>query len=315
MKPSTVTSRELLTRDGVELAYHLVGEGRPILLANGLFGGLPAFQHQINYLEGRYRFLSWDYRGLYASPPPPNLAALSVEQHALDGIAVLDAEKIPSTILVGWSMGVQVALEIFRRAPKRVSALVLINGVAGRSLATRGAASSIGKFVVPRVLRGLRRMPAAVSAVMTRVSQWPETAAWIKRTGLASPTLDADLWQELAERVALGDMELYVRLVEAMGMHDAHDVLPNVDVPTLVITGDRDPFTPRMAAERIVRGVRGAEMMTVPGATHFLPMEYPEMLNLRMEKFFRERGLADVAVRRTSQPPPPPSEPPPSERQ
>ena len=66
--------------------------------------------------------------------------------------------------------------------------------------------------------------------------------------------------------------------------------LPEVDVPTLVVVGDRDLFTPRKAAEKIVRKVPGAELMVVPGGTHYVAVEYPELINLRLEKFFLERG-------------------------
>jgi anthranilate/para-aminobenzoate synthase component II len=43
-------------------------------------------------------------------------------------------------------------------------------------------------------------------------------------------------------------------------------------------------------AERMARRTRGSEIMVLPGATHYAALEYPEMINLRLEKFFRERG-------------------------
>jgi pimeloyl-ACP methyl ester carboxylesterase len=81
-----------------------------------------------------------------------------------------------------------------------------------------------------------------------------------------------------------------------MGEHDGWDLLPTLDVPVLIIAGSRDVFTPRSAAERMARRTRGSEMMIIPGATHYAAIEYPEMVNLRLEKFFRERGYEPSAA-------------------
>jgi pimeloyl-ACP methyl ester carboxylesterase len=85
-------------------------------------------------------------------------------------------------------------------------------------------------------------------------------------------------------------MDMFIRLLERMGEHDGWDLLPMLDVPVLIVAGSRDVFTPRSAAERMARRTRGSEVMIIPGATHYAPLEYPEMVNLRLEKFFRERG-------------------------
>ncbi len=85
-------------------------------------------------------------------------------------------------------------------------------------------------------------------------------------------------------------MDRFIGQLEIMGEHDAWDLLPLIDVPVLIVAGTRDVFTPRSAAERMARRTRGSEIMIIPGATHYAALEYPEMLNLRLEKFFRERG-------------------------
>jgi pimeloyl-ACP methyl ester carboxylesterase len=275
--------------DGTDIAYHVVGEGPPVLLANGLGGSWKAWSHQIDYFEDRYRFVSWDYRGLYRSGPPADRDALRIEDHARDALAVLDAEGIEQTAVFGWSMGVQVALELFRRAPHRIKLLVLINGVAGRPWESAFNVPRLGA-VIPHALSLVRSVPGITQSVTERVVRWPETVTWAKRVGLAGQTLDEEIFAQLASSFAELDMDLYVHTLELLGEHDAWDVLPEVDVPVLVIAGDRDLFTPRAAAERMVRQIRGAELLVVPGGTHYLAVEYPELVNLRIEKFFRERG-------------------------
>lgn len=291
MKPLRVDERRIASFDGTELAYHVVGDGLPILLANGLGGSWKAWTHQMSYLSDRYRFVSWDYRGLYRSGPPADPDALRVQDHTRDAMAVLEAEDIDRFAVFGWSMGVQVALELFRAMPDRVASLVLINGVAGMPWETVANIRAMAS-VLPRIIRGIRRIPRLTEAVTRRVVHWPETVTWAKRAGLASGTLDEELWQELAGSFADLDMDVYMHTLELLGEHDARDVLADVDVPTLVVAGDRDLFTPRRAAERMVRRIPGAELMVVPGGTHYVAVEYPELVNLRIEKFFRERGYA-----------------------
>ncbi len=289
MKPVKVEEQRVASFDGTDLAYHVVGEGPPILLANGLGGSWKAWTHQIAYFQDRYRFVSWDYRGLYRSGAPPEPDALRVEDHAEDALAVLDHAGIEQTAIFGWSMGVQVALELYRLAPDRVKMLVLINGVAGRPWESAFNVPQLGAMI-PTILGAIRRIPGITQSVTERVVEWPETITWAKRVGLAGHTLDDDIFAQLAGSFAQLDMALYVRTLELLGDHDARGCLEELDVPVLVISGDRDLFTPRRAAEDMVHRVRGAELLVVPGGTHYVAVEYPELVNLRVEKFFRERG-------------------------
>jgi pimeloyl-ACP methyl ester carboxylesterase len=215
--------------------------------------------------------------------------SLRIEDQVRDALVILDAEGIDQTAIFGWSMGVQLSLELFREAPERLSTMVLINGVAGRPYESV-LGLPVMQRVVPPVLRGARAIPTVVQGLTRRVVRWPETVTWAKRLGLASHTLDEDLWNELAGSFEDLDMDLYVHMLELLGEHDAWDVLPDVDIPTLVVAGDRDVMTPRHAAEAMVRSIDDAELMVVPGGTHYVAVEYPELVNLRVEKFFRERG-------------------------
>jgi pimeloyl-ACP methyl ester carboxylesterase len=275
--------------DGTEIAYHVVGEGKPVLLCNGLGGSWMAWSHQIRYFQDRYRFISWDYRGLYRSGPPPDLDALRVSDHMRDGLAVLTAEGVDRAALIGWSMGVQVALEMCGRHPDRVSALTLVNGVSGQPWNTVLNLGLMGD-VLPPVIRGIGAFPRVAEAITRRLVNIPETVTWAKRIGLAAKTLDEDIFHQLAGSFADLDMKVYMRVLELLGEHDATRLLDEVDVPSLVIAGDKDLFTPRSAAERMARRIPGAELLVVPGGTHYLAVEYPELVNLRIEKFYRERG-------------------------
>ncbi len=289
MMPPPVEERCFVSFDGTEIAYQAVGQGRPILLCNGLGGAWEAWSHQIQYFRDRYRLLSWDYRGLYGSAAPADPDALRMADHARDALHLLREEGAERAAVFGWSMGVQVALEMFRLAPERVASLAFLNGVAGRPWDYVFNLNLVGRLLPP-FLRGLRSIPGTIETVVRQATRLPEPGEWVRRVGLAAGTLDEQLANELVVKLRGLDMDTFIRLLERMGEHDGWDLLPLIDVPTLIIAGTRDVFTPRSAAERMARRIAGSEIMLLPGATHYAALEYPEMINLRLEKFLRERG-------------------------
>lgn len=293
--PPPVEERRFVSFDGTEVAYQAVGQGRPILLCNGLGGSWEAWSHQIQYFRNRYRLLCWDYRGLYDSDPPRDARALRIEDHAADALHLLEEEGLERAALVGWSMGVQVGLEVFRAAPDKVASMAMVNGVAGRPWDYVFNLSLIGRLLPP-FLRGLRSIPNTIESVVAQVTRIPEPGEWIKRVGLVARSFDEQLASDVIEKFRMLDMDVFIRLLEHMGEHDGWDLLPMIDVPTLIIAGSRDVFTPRSAAERMARRTRSSEIMVIPGATHYAPIEYPELVNLRLEKFFRERGYEPHAA-------------------
>jgi pimeloyl-ACP methyl ester carboxylesterase len=58
----------------------------------------------------------------------------------------------------------------------------------------------------------------------------------------------------------------------------------------LVIAGERDPLTPASEAKRMIARLRHGELLIVRGASHYAAVEFPELVNLRIEKFLREHG-------------------------
>jgi pimeloyl-ACP methyl ester carboxylesterase len=67
--------------------------------------------------------------------------------------------------------------------------------------------------------------------------------------------------------------------------HSAFDHLPEVNVPALIVAGTGDTFTPYRLSEEMHKRIPGSEMLTVPGGTHVAPIEHPELLALRLEKW------------------------------
>lgn len=293
--PMPVTTTSLRTDDGAILAVHATAEPYPgapvVLLANGLGGPHLAWRSLVGDLGDRYRFLTWDYRGLYGSRrPEPELAgSYAVHRHVDDLAAVLRAFEVRRASFVGWSMGVQVALEAYAAMPEAVANLVLLNGTFGRPLHTATPIAFLGPMV-PRAVAIAERMHGPIGLITRRASTVPHTAHLLKRLGLIGEALSDDELIELVRAFGGLDMRVFLRNLLALGEHDASRILPRVTVPTLVITGDQDRMTPRGLSQQMVRKIPNAEILVVRGGTHYTAVEYPELVDLRIERFYREHG-------------------------
>lgn len=284
--------RCLRVRDGAEIEYFTVGKGLPVLLVNGLGAGWRIWRKQIEYLADRYRFITWNYRGLYRtnstnSSTAPDSSSLSV--HAQDALEILEAEGVDRAATISWSMGVHVSLELMRKAPERVASLILIGGPASELL-SKTLRLGLTRFLMSPLVQTASRAPRVARALARMAIASPEVFAWAKRMGMVGHNLDDEHFVELVSCLSDLDVNVLQRTFAYLAEHNAADLLDGTDVPMLVIAGDRDPFTSLSSVERIVKHAHGAELMIVPGANHYLAANYPEHVNLRIEKFFRERG-------------------------
>jgi pimeloyl-ACP methyl ester carboxylesterase len=276
--------RHFASFDDTEIAYQVRGDGPAVVLANGLGGTYEAFRHIYAALGERYRIVCWDYRGLYGSAAPRDRTTLTVEHQCRDLERLLDLEGIERAVVIGWSMGVQVAFEFFRERRPRVAGIVGINGTAG--LAFRSALSSrIVSTVLPTLLRAVRTQATLVGATTRTLLGWSGAVPALQRLGLLSRTVDLDAFTEIAGGFATMNWDLYMDTLHRLEKHDAWDVLPTVDVPTLMITGDRDLLTPASTAERIHRAVAGSRLVVIPGGTHYTPVEYPAVITDALRGF------------------------------
>jgi len=295
--PLQIETRRVTSFDGTDIAYRVTPApfqgAKVVVLANGLGGPYLAWRAQIDYLADRYQFVTWDYRGLYASkrPSPDVAGAYAVGHHVQDLQAVLAAEGIRRASLVGWSMGVQVVLEAYRRLPGVAENLILLNGTYKRPLDTLTPVPGVGRVVLPPLVELGRRAHAIASQMARKATSQPETVGWMKRMGILGRSLEDGVFAELVHAFGQLDMEAFFRNLQALGQHDAEDVLPLIDVPTLVITGDRDALTPRGLAQAMARRIALAELLVVRGGTHYTAVEFPELVSLRIERFFREHGF------------------------
>lgn len=293
--PLPIERKHIKSFDGTAIAYYATrspNQNAPcLLLANGLGGPFVAFRSLIEFFTSRFRLITWDYRGLYDSARPiyNRPSDYAVAHHVRDLEAILTAEQIERASIIGWSMGVQIALETFKTKRHLLKSLVLMNGTFGRPLDTLSPLPG-AKILLPPLVRVARHAHGIATQVTRRAMWQPESPGWLKRMGFIGPTLDDESFAELVSAFSKLDMEGYLHNLSAINDHDANGVLPSIDIPTLVITGDHDAFTPPELAQRMASRISGSELLVVREGTHYTPVEFPELVNLRIERFFREHN-------------------------
>ena len=275
-----VRSAELTASDGVHIAYEVVGTRGPVIaLANGLGGRLYAWLPLIEALRDRFRFVTWDYRGLFESQSELSGPKLDIRRHAEDLREILDAEGIESVHLCGWSMGVQVALEAATRLPDRIDSLILINGTYGQVFST--AFQPLFPVPVPHtrlhsiVELGVR-FPMVVHGAM-RGSLLAVRALFRARRLLGAathPIMALGLRQYLSD-LTNTRVENYLKLFQELDAHSVYHLLPEIEHPTLVISGGLDYLTPAYQSRQMARRIPDSTHLRIPLGTHFVLLERP----------------------------------------
>jgi pimeloyl-ACP methyl ester carboxylesterase len=93
------------------------------------------------------------------------------------------------------------------------------------------------------------------------------------------------------EHVAEMDLTFFLRLLSDLSQHDMQHILPRIDVPTLIIAGEKDTFTPLFRSVEMAEMVSHSELIIVPGGTHVAPLELPDLVTAAFDRFFDRNDL------------------------
>jgi 3-oxoadipate enol-lactonase len=237
--------------NGKELAVELDGEGPAVLLVHGLGGTSNFYQVQTDALAERFRVIRVDSAGAGRSPVADGI---SIESHADDLAAVLDALDVDTAAVVGHSMGTLVVRALAARHPGKVSALALLGAV--REPAEAGRQAQRDRAAVLRDKGTAAVAPGVVANALSETTrqQRPEVAAFVR------------------ELVMRQDAEGYARNCEALGA--ATDPGPiAANLPLLLITGDDDTVGPPEASQELADAHGNATVEILPGVGHWTALE------------------------------------------
>jgi len=294
-RPSEDRESFALGSDGTRLYVHARTGGHSpgdvhAILSDGILCDGFIWKYLWDDLAPVVPLVHWHYRGHGRSAPPADPNRIDIAAHADDLQAVRRLVGDPPCVLIGHSMGCQVSLEAYRQRPERVRALVLACGTFGHVTSTFHGVPLLD-LILPRVLDIVERAPDVVRAVWSRLP--PRLALkFALKAGEIDPerVQPEDMLPYLLHMTHV-DFAMFLRMLRAAGRHSAADVLTQIEVPVLVIAGERDTFTPAFLARAMAEVIPKGELAMVPRGTHVTPIEQPEFVNARIAAFLRERVL------------------------
>jgi pimeloyl-ACP methyl ester carboxylesterase len=291
----TLEERRIVAPDGTGIAYEVLGSGDKVLvLANGLGGRLYAWTPAIEELWPDHRIITWDYRGLFSSDSPSSKRKLSVAHHVEDIIAILDAEKVDRAVFAGWSMGVQVSLDVAASFPERVAGLVLLNGTHGHVLSTGFQPLISVPFLPKRLHAALDWLQdhEEVAQHFARISRLTQVPMWMvmRLTAGTRASTITPLLGRYFDDVLGPSFTNYLRLFQELDAHSAYHLLRHIQAPALIIAGMLDVLTPPYQSAEMARRMPDAEYIRLWRSSHFSMLERPEVVLPAIRKFLEHRA-------------------------
>lgn len=276
--------------DGTPIAWHVEGTGPAVVFVNGFSTSNFFWRYLYPQLQGRATLLTWDYKGHGDSAPARTPEGCTIEALVDDLRRVMDAAGIERATLVGFSMGCQVVYEAWRHLPDRLTGLVPILGPAGNVLE-----NLLRPVVGPLIHRsfdalGQRSLLGALGAVraLMGLPVHYELGRLLGLVGKGAPRDDIKRYISHFGRV---HPESIRRIALAAQAHNAEDLLPTISVPSLVVVGGKDTFSPPRMGLAAQSRIPGSELLYLPTAGHTGLFEMPETLNGGVVDFLARHAL------------------------
>lgn len=282
--PYTVHSITL--PNGERIAYFDEGEGEVTLLfIHGLGSYAPAWQKNIEDLRVYHRCIALDLPGYPKSEKPENYP-YSMEAFAKTITALADALALRNVVLVGHSMGGQIALTAVLQSPERFAGLVLV-APAGIERFSETEAAWLKANVTPTVIKNTPQEQIKMNfEVNFAAGKLPDDAFFMyeDRLRIRSNVEEHDFF-----------CELIPKCVAAMLDAPVFEQLNGVNVPTLVLFGTHDYLIPNkylhpdLTVEVVAAAAQNAiprsELFFVPNAGHFAMWDNPTFVNNKILTF------------------------------
>lgn len=185
----------------------------------------------------------------------------SINEHACDIAALLDAMALDSALIVGHSMGGAIAQMLALEYADRLAGLVLVS---------TGARLPVNPSLIDGVLEDRH-------AVISNLNRW----MWSKNAPEALRKQSADIMLNTDPLVIRNDFL-------ACDSFDVSGRLAEVTLPTLIVAGTHDKMTPLALSEDLAQRITRAELTIVSEGSHMMILEKPDIVTRAVEAWFKK---------------------------
>ena len=235
--------------DGARIWYTTYGSGSPVILLHGGLGHSGNWGYQVPALvSSGHRAVLIDSRGHGRSTRDSR--PYMYELMASDVLAVMDALHLEKATLVGWSDGACIALILAMQAPARVAGVFYF----ACNMDPSGVREIVPSPILDRCFSRHAKDYAQLSATPDQFNAF-----------VAAVT----------------------QMMKTQPNYFAHD-FAGISVPVAIVQGEHEEFIKREHSEYLARSIPGAELIFLPGVSHFAPLQRPEQFNSAVLAFLKK---------------------------
>lgn len=228
------------------------------------------WKYQVEALKENYYCVSYDIRGLGQSYIGDG--QYTMEAFVWDLYSVIDGMHITQPIVCGLSMGGYIALRALEKEQDRFSGFILCDS---RSESD----SDDGKLIRSNAIDKIN-----VEGVQSFVNDFVPKCFHSK-----TPERLSEMYEEMIKLTSSqNSIGVKGALIAMLSRRDTTQSLKEIKIPTLVLVGKKDALTPPIVMKEIAKEIKKSKFYIVPKAGHMTPLENPEFVNEKIEKFLEK---------------------------
>jgi pimeloyl-ACP methyl ester carboxylesterase len=240
----------------IKVYYEVYGEGEPLLLLHGNGGSIENFIYQIPDLSKHFKVIAVDSRAQGRSSDSDR--EITYALMASDMSELIDKLNLGKVNVVGWSDGGNVGLELAFAHPEKVLKVVAF-----------GANYTHENWM----------------ALADSVTLAPDDPLWI-RTSIVMEKYNTAFERLSPVKERIPTIKKKLEDLMANYPNFTIDQLKTINIPFLIAVGDHDAINLDQTIAMFTN-LPKAQLLIVPGASHFVPVEYPELVNSEVINFLK----------------------------
>ena len=276
---SNLTTLKRIDIGDVELTYIEQGKGPLVILVHGSLGDCRTWSRQVAVLAQHYHVISYSRRYHHLNTPPEGTINYSYGRHVDDLISLIRALRLGPAHLVGHSYGATVAALVALARPEMVSSLVL-------------GEPSLFSILSDSQDRVSLRFHRIALRVVQKLSENDERGLAVREY------LNIVVGRDVFDELPLEDLLVINQNAHTLGpmlrtyfepIRLDRSRVQNLTMPTLLITGELSPGIYRSITRELNDCLPTADKLILPGASHGLQMENPEIFGNALMDFLRRQ--------------------------
>ncbi len=262
-------------RRGERLWYEDEGAGCPVVMIHGWCMSSAVWKYQFVNCAGSIRILAPDLRGHGLSRGISGYP--DFDGFANDLIDMIDFLELPSVVLVGWSMGAQIALQACSSLSGRVAGLVLVSATPCFTASDDFPYGLADKEASGMRLKVLRNIERALEGFHTRLFAEGELNGHPSFSEI----------EQLLAAIPAPDTAAALEALDTLVRTDMRHLLTTIVVPTLIVNGALDRVCLPQASGYLKEHIHDAEQSVFPYCGHAPFMTFPMQFNAEVIRFTR----------------------------